>query len=854
MRKLCCLLVFLVGTAAQAEPPVRLDGNCDPLPPGARTRLGTVRWRPGRVNWLAYNQDGQSILTAFVADPHVTYIGAAQNEVRQWKVRDGKELRRYRIPSENDEESIADVNLPRHLVAFSKSSSFVVRDLERGKTVSTIEAGNDFSRAIFSPSGKLLAAWNRQEASVYIWDAADGKVVQRLRSGLKSDQAGIYVYRNSLLLSPDESRVVMLIGSNNLRMWDVAGKEILNHTEKDGPINTAAFAPDGQLLAWSTDKYVHLWDVQRNRERRRWTDSEGKLAGLAFSPDGKTLASGEQPRLWDVGDGKLLRRLPCMPPCSVRHMTFSPDGKELAGIDGASVRRWNVASGTEYTLSNLPTQEVSNVLFISGDEKLVTSQRRGASFWDTGTGKHLRFDPESQGDLALAADGRIGTFRASDRRTVVCRDFAARRRHHELPHDKDVVFFAVSGDSATVVVVTEDEQAHLWSTATGKKLRSFALPRDEKIIHASIRTEMATFEDKYVFSPDGRYAAYSSWSRQIFPNTWHMAPAALAVWELSSGKRLPTIRIPGEQAILAASAFSSDGRTLAVTVKQERRKNKEGGQTWPSQFYLFETATGQERARILGTDEGAMGCGLVAANGRYLAFAEGSVYERYPLLVWDAVLNRPIGSFHPTHNVRCLAFSRDGRTLASGLGDSTILLWDMPEAARQNTKLSSKQLEESWSALAADDARKAYRAIHRLAAAPQQSIPFLRDHLKPAAAVDAKRIERLIADLDEDAFAVRERASRELKQIGSPVAPALRRVLAKRPTLEMRRRIEQLLELFDRGRYTPDELRSLRAVEAAEHMATPEARQVLGRWAEGALDAVLTHEARLSLQRLRGCK
>jgi WD40 repeat protein len=854
MRKLCGLLVLLVGTAVQAEPPVRVDGNGDLLPPGARTRLGSLRWRPGRATWLEYNKDGQSIFTAFLTSSHGMYRGAAQNEIRQWDLHSGKEVRRYRIPCEDDWKLIADVNLRRHLVAFYKANCLDVWDMEGGKTVSSIKSGHDFYEATLSPSGKLLAAWNRREASVYIWDVAKAQVVQRLRSGLKEDHSGLDAYRHGLLFSPDESRLVVLIGSNNLRIWDVAGKEILNRTEKDGHINTAAFAPDGRLLAWSTDKYIHLWDVEGNRERRRWTDAEGKFAGLAFSPDGKTLASGEQLRLWDVGDGKLLRRLPCTPPCSVRHMTFSPDGKELAGIDGASVRRWDVASGTERTLSNLPTQEVSNVLFISGDEKLVTSQRRGASFWDTGTGKHLRFDPESQGDLALAPDGRIGAFRASDRRTVVCRDFAARRKLHELRHDKDVVFFAVSADSATVVVVTEDEQAHLWSTATGKKLRSFALPRDDKIIHASIRTEMATFEDKYVFSPDGRYAAYSSWSRQTFPNPWRMAPAALAVWELSSGKRLPTLQIPGEQAILAASAFSSDGRTLAVTVKQERRKNKEGGQTWPSQFYLFETATGQERVRILGTDEGAMGCGLVATNGRYLAFAEGSGYKRYPLFVWDAVTDRPLGTFHPTHNVRCLAFSRDGRTLASGLGDSTVLLWKVSEPAREEPKLSAGELEEAWSALVGDDARKAYRAIHRLAAAPQQSIPFLRDHLKPAATVDAKRIERLIADLDDDAFAVRERASRELKQIGSPVAPALRRVLAKRPTLEMRRRIEQLLEPFDRGRCTPDELRSLRAVEAVEHMATPEVRQMLASWAEGAPDAVLTHEARLSLQRLRGCK
>ena len=850
VAKLSSLFILITWMPVQAEPPVRVDDSGDPLPAGARARLGTLRWHAGRVNWLKYDKDSQSIFTTFVTEPNTTVFGTAQNEIRQWNLRDGKELRRYRVPSENDLLHIVDVNLPRRLVAFYKRGAFVIGDMEKDKSISSIEARqHEFFDVTFSPSGKLVAGWHREQASVYLWSVENGQLRQRLRSGLERDKSGRYFDRRALIFSPDETRVLMLLGSDNLRMWDIDGKEILNHKEKDGLIDGTAFSPDGRLLAWSTDKHIHLWDVSNNRELRQLTDEEGKYDHIAFSPDGKTLASGgEQPRLWNVADGKLLRRFTCPPPCSLWEITFSPDGKELAGIDGTVIRRWNVTNGKEQAKIALPTQETSNLFFLSGDEKLATSHPRGMSLWDTRSGKYLGLDPESRSNLALAADGRLGAFSAKDRETIVCRDFLERRNVQKLKHDKRVIFHAVSSDGSTVLTVTKDERAHLWSTATAKEQRSFALPRDETIIHGRILPNMADFESKYVVSLDGRYAAYSSWSREIFPNTWRTPHAELALWELSSGKRLPNMRIEMPEATLAASAFSWDGRTLAVAVT--RAMDVWEVQTWPKTFILFETATGQERARITGTTEGYMGSGFAATDGRYLAFAEGIGYERYPLFVWDAVLNRSVGSFHPTHNVRCLAFSHDGQTLATGLGDGTVLLWDMPKPAREEPKLSAKDQEEAWSALTGADARKAYRAIHRLAAAPRQSIPFLRDRLKPVAAVDAKRLERLIADLDSDSFAVREKASGELRQMGSLIESVLRSSLKKNPPLEVRRRIQQLLEPLNRRTLSPDELRCVRTVEAVEHMAAPEARQLLTQWAEGDPDAFLTREARLALHHL----
>src|SRR5581483_2422778 len=91
------------------------------------------------------------------------------------------------------------------------------------------------------------------------------------------------------------------------------------------------------------------------------------------------------------------------------------------------------------------------------------------------------------------------------------------------------------------------------------------------------------------------------------------------------------------------------------------------------------------------------------------------------------------------------------------------------------------------------DAEKADRAVFTLAATAAQSLPFLERHLWPARVAEAERLARLIADLDSDEFAVRERATRELAGLGEQAAPVLREALKKSPSPEARRRMQDLL-------------------------------------------------------------
>jgi hypothetical protein len=219
---------------------------------------------------------------------------------------------------------------------------------------------------------------------------------------------------------------------------------------------------------------------------------------------------------------------------------------------------------------------------------------------------------------------------------------------------------------------------------------------------------------------------------------------------------------------------------------------------------------------------------------RYAADAVAALGPRAePLAPWLQALLK-----HPDPDVSGAA-DRVLRRIGPGLAAKG---WWTAGSLRELPTNSTQLLED----LSGKDALRADLAVWRLAADRPRAISLLRKHLRPPPTLNPKRLAQLIKDLDHDEYTKRERASRELAQAIESAAPTLRRVGAANPSLEVRLRIDQLLEALDRPTTAERRLR-LRALSLLEEMGGPDAKALVERLAQGGLPA---REAAAVLNRL----
>jgi dipeptidyl aminopeptidase/acylaminoacyl peptidase len=452
--------------------------------------------------------------------------------------------------------------------------------------------------------------------------------------------------------------------------------------------------------------------------------------------------------------------------------------------------------------------------------------------------------------------------------TIRVWDLSTRKQLRQFGTPEDRPFrAAVSGDGRLLATGRgDDETVHIWEVGTGKEVRQLDTKRSGV--------------EAVAFSADGKVLATVSIN------------GAIEVWEVGTGKRVreigPRRRGQEDEGGSRTIALSADGQTLAaltgpnsltlhdLSTGQQRRVEL-AGQRDGSLFRLFfspngkvlaglendsvilwATGNGRQFCRIEGqgmhSSEGMMvwESAVFSPDGRLLA----TVGRDNVINLWEASTGKPIRSFKGHQGWgTALAFTPDGRLLASGSLDTTVLLWDLtglsPDGKLAARELAAEELKSLWEDLRGADAAKAHRAQWLLAATPKQTLSMLQEHLKAATAIDPERLARLIADLDRDQFEVRQKSFQELETLGELAAPALRKALASKPSLEVSRRLEELLQRCDETTVSEAKVRPQRAVAALEWMGTPEARKLLDELAKGAAGDRVTEDAKAALERMK---
>lgn len=452
-------------------------------------------------------------------------------------------------------------------------------------------------------------------------------------------------------------------------------------------VASLTFGADGKRLATvslAQEQNVIVWEVPTGNSA---PPLSGRYSAVVFSPDGNFLAGvGQDPsvHLWGIGAAaggmKLLGFLPGHAE-RVEHVVFSPDSSKIAtASDDGTAKIWDVRTNTE--LASLKSAKASaddakfpvdKIVFSPEGTLVATAARDGTvSVWNVGF-----YTPVWR--MALSADGRLLATSSIDADgTVKIWDVDNERSLGTLISGLPYLnWLAFSPDQRQLVTANRLGEATVWDLKT---LHPVVGPFQTGLADAQ---ELAWRDSNTLVMADGNGVA--------------------GVWDPTDGHKLRVFS--GREVLrVAALSLSGDGHHLAiVTPNRHRLEIWDERMDHPSWSYgsekdpplkdvvlspngqyiasVSETGLKQlwdvksnERLRLpadyLAQDDVFADNGMAfSSDGTHLAIAFTKT-----VAVWD-IVKKTNPRLLPVGGVRTLAFSHDGKRLATGSFDGTLQVW-----------------------------------------------------------------------------------------------------------------------------------------------------------------------------------
>jgi RNA polymerase sigma factor (sigma-70 family) len=759
------------------------DALGDPLPEGARLRLGTLRFRPPSI-----------VVDLALSPDEATIVTVGEDELIAWDAATGRE--RWRALGQDFGYTPPAAGYGIRAVVFSPEGSRFYTPGRPGAVVAWETATGRREILSVAAGSRRATAWDRGARSVdaapdgnkLAAGGADGVVVcdrggkvlytitnvpADLRRALNNNDRLTFSGSYSLArFSPDGKTLAAVTSDRpqDVRLYDAETGRELRTIALAARLVRMAFSPDGRRLATTErDSAIRLYDVETGR--RAWSrvlplnnPFENYTSAVAFSPDAKMIAVGatdHRIHLVDASSGDELAQL-------IGHhwypwtLAFSAKGRRLysSGWDGA-IRAWDVAARKQL---DLPAGvRATSVIAASPDGRTLAYEDDSGAIRlvDAENGaerRSLSLAGTDYSRLAFSPDGRrlAGGGTSGDRVHLAVWDLPEGRLLHRWdwpkgrdPHsDVECLAFAPDG-SRLAAAVFRQSSAYLWDLTDGRQVARLA---HNEVYGLS-------------FSPDGSTLATAGWDEVV------------RFWETDSGELRRQVKVadqarragPLDVARPGAPKGDDDLRMFAVCYAP-------GGE-------IIATAHLDGKVRIWQADDMEMrraigvpdwfreGSMCFSPDGLWLAtgVADGRVDVWDPSTganVWDRGRHQS--------DVYTVGFGRNSRTLVSGGKDGACYLWNLRPTGDRPGEAPARL----WDALAGENGPAAYRAMWALAEIPDRAVALLAEKLRLLRnVIDLDRIE---AGLPRDEGERRRRMRSLLIQKDPKVisAVAARRALA----------------------------------------------------------------------------
>jgi WD40 repeat protein/tetratricopeptide (TPR) repeat protein/tRNA A-37 threonylcarbamoyl transferase component Bud32 len=647
--------------------------------------LMTLKGHAGRVLGVHFSADGKG-LWAYVSEMFTP------KEIKFWDALAGREILTVPHKSRDTWPRAYSPDSLRFTGEGDDKKSITVLDATTGREVCVLRGHTDqVTHVAFSPDSRRLASC-ATDRTLRTWDAQTGK---ELRTWVGHARRVEW-----LAFSPDGQRLASSGDDQAVRVWDVeSGRELFSLQGHTGVARSVRFSPDGRRLFTAYNGALKVWDGATGRETCTLRGGSADwLRGSAISPDGRRVATANLETagtlsLWDATTGKEIYTLRSV----TSRVAFSPDGRSLAsGGRDKMVHLWEAATGKEVATFRGHTGTVNDLAFSPDGRRLASASNDWTvKVWDVaavpeavvipGTTQSINseyscnvaFSPDSRQVASVVGGEASPVGRSSAERPTEITVWDARGGQQLLAFPgpaKSVYGLAYSPDGKRLATAGMDKLVRVWDLAAAKELRTLEG-------HGDVVTCVA-------FSPDGRFLASGGGAFQ--------GPGEIKVWDAVTGQELRGMK--GLAGTVTCLAFSPDSRLLA------------SGQRNGS-VILWDAATGSEIRTIKGHARPVRGVAF-RPDGKQLATVSGmttsvasSYREAGEVKVWEVATGAPVRALTGhTDGVFGVAYSPDGKRLATGGDDLTVRLWD--EATGQEVLTLRGHTRRVWSVAFSPDGQR----------------------------------------------------------------------------------------------------------------------------------------------------